>query len=202
MKHWSEEIEVNGVTIKFKLDTGAYVTVIGDSIYSRFFSKTNLQRAHKKKLYGPCKSKLYGLGILQAKLRLNGESCGEDIHVVEHLETPLFGRSACLALDTVAKVVTVTQSADDYKARFPNVFNGLGRMDGEYEIKMTPCHEPFNQTTPRGVPIPLLPNVKDELDRMETMGVIDKVDAATEWCSPIAVVPKPNGKVRICGDFT
>ena len=74
-------------------------------------------------------------------------------------------------------------------------------MDGEYEIKMTPCHEPFNQTTLRGVPIPLLPNVKDELDRMETMGVIEKVDAPTEWCSPIAVVPKPNGKVRICGDF-
>ena len=46
---------MNGVTIKFKLDTGADVTVIGDSIYSRFFSKTNLQRAHKK-LYGPVKA--------------------------------------------------------------------------------------------------------------------------------------------------
>ena len=32
MKHWSEEIEVNDVTVKFKLDTGADVTVIGDSI--------------------------------------------------------------------------------------------------------------------------------------------------------------------------
>ena len=42
---------MNGVTIKFKLDTGADVTVIGDSI----FSKTNLQRAHKK-LYGPVKA--------------------------------------------------------------------------------------------------------------------------------------------------
>ena len=81
VKHWSEEIEVNDVTIKFKLDTGADVTVIGDSIYSRFFSKTNLQRAHKK-LFGPCKSKLHCLGILQAKLRLNGKSCDEDVYVV------------------------------------------------------------------------------------------------------------------------
>jgi len=70
VEHWSEEIEVNGVTIKFKLDTGAEVMVIGDSIYSCFFRNTNLQRAHKK-LFGPCKSKLHCLGILQAKLRLN-----------------------------------------------------------------------------------------------------------------------------------
>ena len=197
VKHWSEEIEVNDVTIKFKLDTGADVMVIRDSIYSRFFSKTNLQRAHKK-LFGPCKSKFHCLGILQAKLRLNGKSCDEDVYVVENLETPLLGRSACLALDTVAKVGTVMQSADDIKARFPS---GLGCMDGEYEIKMTPLHEPFNQTTPRRIPIPLLPKVKDELDRMETMGVIEKVDAPTEWCSPTVVVLQPNGKVRICGDL-
>jgi len=55
MKHWSEEIEVNGVTIKFKLDKGADMTVIGDSIYSHFFSKTNLLIAHKK-LFGPVKA--------------------------------------------------------------------------------------------------------------------------------------------------
>ena len=67
MKHWSEEIEVNSMTIKFKLDMGADVTVIGDSIYSHFFSNTNLWRTHKK-LFGPCKSKLHCLGILQGKL--------------------------------------------------------------------------------------------------------------------------------------
>ena len=33
------------------------------------------------------------------------------------------------------------------------------------------------------------------------MGVIEKVDRLTEECSPIVVVPKPNGKVLICGNF-
>lgn len=80
-------------------------------------------------------------------------------------------------LDTVAKVGTVMQSADDIKACFPNVFSGLGCMDGEYKIKMTPSHEQFNQTTPTRVPIPVLPNVKDELERMEAMEGIEKVDA-------------------------
>ena len=200
MKHWSEEIEMNGMTIKFKLDTGADVTVIRDSIYSHFFNNTNLLRTHKKP-FGPCKSKLHCLGILHAKLRLNGKSCNEDVYIVENLETPLLGGLACLVLDTVAKVGTVLQSADDIKVHFPNVFSGLGCMDGGYKIKMTPSHEPFNQTTPRRFPIPVLPKVKDELDWMETMGVIEKVDAPTEWYSPTIVVPKPSGKVHICRDF-
>ena len=51
----------------------------------------------------------------------------------------------------------------------------------------------------RSFPIPLLPKVKDELDRR---GVIEKVDALTEWCSLIVVVTKPNENVRICRDFT
>ena len=36
---------------------------------------------------------------------------------------------------------------------------------------------------------------------MENMEFIEKVDQPTEWCSPVVVVPKKNGKVRICGDF-
>ena len=61
--------------------------------------------------------------------------------------------------------------------------------------------EPFNLTAPRRIPIPLLPKVKEEIARMENLGVIERVEQPTKWCSPIVVVPKSNGRVRICGDF-
>ena len=37
---------------------------------------------------------------------------------------------------------------------------------------------------------------------MEDQGVISKVTQPTDWCSGMDVVPKPNGKVRICVDLT
>lgn len=44
--------------------------------------------------------------------------------------------------------------------------------------------------------------VKDELDRMEAMGVIRKMEEPTEWCAGMVVVPKPIKKPRICVDLT
>lgn len=52
--------------------------------------------------------------------------------------------------------------------------------------------------TARRVPLPLLPKVQAELQRMEEHGVIVKVTQPTEWCAPMVPVLKPSGAVRIC----
>ncbi|XP_015748527.1 PREDICTED: RNA-directed DNA polymerase homolog [Acropora digitifera] len=36
---------------------------------------------------------------------------------------------------------------------------------------------------------------------MENTGVIQKISDSTEWCSPIVVVPRSNGQIRICVDL-
>ena len=50
--------------------------------------------------------------------------------------------------------------------------------------------------------IPLLPKVKEELQRMQDAGVISKVEQPTQWCAGMVVVPKADGRVRICVDLT
>ena len=126
------------------------------------------------------------------------------IYVLDDLDRPLLGRLACQKLGVVAKVDEIAspeRSPGHMKRTHPKVFTGLGCMPGEYEIKLREGVTPFNLTTPRRIPIPLLPKVQAELKRMENMEVMEKVDQPTEWCSPVVVVPKKNGKVRICGDF-
>ena len=56
--------------------------------------------------------------------------------------------------------------------------------------------------TPRRVAIPLMKSVKQELERMEELGVISRVSEPTEWCAGMVVVPKPNGQVQISVDLT
>ena len=86
--------------------------------------------------------------------------------------------------------------------RFPKLFQGLGRLKGNYAIKLKSDAKPFALTTPRRVALPLLPKVKAELERMESLGVITRVEEPTEWCCGMVVVPKPSGAVRICVDLT
>lgn len=57
-------------------------------------------------------------------------------------------------------------------------------------------------SVPRRVPLPLLEKVKTELQRMESEGVIRRVEEPTDWCAGMVVIPKPNGNVRICVDLT
>ena len=75
-------------------------------------------------------------------------------------------------------------------------------MSGEYHVTLKEGANPYALSVPRRVPIPLLPQVKQELENMEKTGVIFRVDQPTDWCADMVVVPKPNGKIRICVDLS
>ena len=85
---------------------------------------------------------------------------------------------------------------------FPSLFTGLGRLKDSYCIKLKQGAQPFALSAPRRIPIPLLPKVKQELERMTKLGVITEVTEPTDWCAGMVIVPKPNGQVRICVDLT
>ena len=53
---------------------------------------------------------------------------------------------------------------------------------------------------PHRVPVTLRSKVKDELDRMTRLTVIERVHEPTNWVNSMVTVTKPNGKLRICID--
>ena len=78
-------------------------------------------------------------------------------------------------------VVDSDETADYYKDENPKLFDGLGRMSGgDYSIQLCEDAFPLALSTPRRVSIPLMDVVKRELQRIEALQVIRRVDTPTD----------------------
>ena len=84
-------------------------------------------------------------------------------------------------------------------SKYGDIFDGLGDMPGEVHLRADPDVKPVINP-PRKVPIALKPKLKDELERLETMGVLYKLTESTDWVSSLLTVVKPSGKLRLCID--
>ena len=195
---WFTTVELNGRELSFKLDTGAEVTAISTEAYKRL-RKPQLTTPEKI-LYGPSRQPLKTTGQFSGNFSHKGKATSQRVFVVDGLKTNLLGLPAITALGLAIRTDTVETGSTDFRKRFPSVFQGLGNLGEEFEIHLKPGATPHSLFTPRHVPLPLRPRVKEELDRMEAMGVISKVDQPTPWCAGMVVVPKKEGAIRICAD--
>ena len=123
------------------------------------------------------------------------------MYVVEKLTQSLLGWPAIQALNIFSNVNSVADAKESVKPRLPKVFSGLVKLGNPYQIKLKLGAKPFCVATPRRIPLSLEEAVKLELKIMEEQGVISKVTRPTDWCCGMVVVPKANGKVRICVDY-
>ena len=202
-KTWMTTLSLNGHSIICKLDTGAEVTAISDDAYS-LLGSPNLTTPEKT-LYGPSQQQLEVMGQFPGSLTHNGLSVTQPVFVVKGLKTNLLGLPAIVALQLVTRMDSLDSSAEHQIIQiihqFPTVFKGLGTLGGEYTIQLRSDAKPFSLYSARHIPLPLRSQVKTELSRMESLGVISRVDQPTTWCAGMVVVPKKNGSIRICVDF-
>ena len=113
--------------------------------------------------------------------------------MVRGADENLLSRDAAVKLNLIGRIGSINDMPE-----------GIGLMKTT-PVKITLCEgaRPYSIPTPRRIPLPLLPKVKEELARMEQHGVIVRVTEPTEWCAPMIPVVKP-GKakaVRICVDL-
>ena len=85
--------------------------------------------------------------------------------------------------------------------RFGDVFNGIGCFKGTFSLQLKPDSKPY-QAPPRHVAYALWEPFKEELRCLQEMDIITPlgIDETMEWCNSFVLVPKANGKVRLCLD--
>ena len=122
------------------------------------------------------------------------------------MSSPLLGLDACQQLGLISRVngVSINHLENDPVMKdYPDVFQSPGLLKNHlYKIQLKEGAVPYSVAAPRRVKLPLLPKLKQELQRMQKLGVIQEVTDPTDWVSPMVPVMKKNGNVRVCIDFS
>ena len=206
---WTQQILLNKVPVEMKIDTGADVTAIPETVYKQELQSAPKLSQPSRILRGPDGKTLPTVGSFHTSLTTESPSdhtTQQTVFVVRGLRMSLLGRPAIQALHILKQLDSLPASGltgSNIVDTFPSLFTGLGEVKGPpHKIRLRNDATPYSLLTPRRVPLPLVEKVSNELTRMEKQGIIQKIDEPTDWCAGMVVVPKPNGSLRICGDFT
>ena len=109
-----------------------------------------------------------------------------------------------LRIGPIHSVITVGVETTDQNIwdKYKQVFNGVGLLK-VYELKIN-VHtsvKPVAQPV-RRIPFGVREKVQKKLDELLACGIIEDVpEGPTSWVSPLVIVPKPDGDVRMCVDM-
>ena len=193
-----QTLQVNGVTCRFLLDTGASVNVLDEATYQKL-GKPFLERSDTPRLvpYGGGKRlKVAGSCVMTVEWKNLSQS--HKFFVVKGNSGPLLGYPACHSLGLVQIVCQL--SHNDLMSKYSDLFHGMGKLKNKsVRIHIDENVKPVAQRA-RRIPFHLRSKVETELDKLLKDDIIEKVDSEpTPWISPIVCVPKKNPEeIRVC----
>ncbi len=95
--------------------------------------------------------------------------------------------------------LSLHQQAEVQDLCSPEVFRETPGRTSLVEHDIVLCEGAIPRRRSYRVPERLLTSLKEELDQMLTMNIIEP--SRSDWCSPVVLVPKKDGSLRFCVDF-
>lgn len=204
---------INGFPICMEYDTGASCSVINKKLWEKL-GKQKLKKTKRIVAYPniPVRNK----GKCYVKVNCNGIIKGVYVIVTEE-GSPIFGKSWMkqFKIEPNAKHVKQKifklkeleiQNKEDMfrKEIYGEVFQEKDFQSIKYykaEIHLKDSADWKKVHKSHSVPFTLKTAIEQELERLENKGIIKKVKPPIDVATPIVVVSKGDGSVRICGDF-
>ena len=174
-------------------------------VLPRALRRSFLELVYSKPLNGHMERNRNTDTILTADVDLNGQKSRQILYVVDCQGPALLGRawleSFQLHWPGLTAVHRVAPTWDALQTKYTSVFNEeQGCFKGATAKLISKSDATPKFVRARQLPMALKPKVEAEIWRMEKAGILTKVNWS-EWATPVVPVVKPNGQVRLCGDF-
>ncbi|XP_061519181.1 uncharacterized protein K02A2.6-like [Anopheles gambiae] len=199
-------VVINGTPLEMMLDTGADITIISRRLWHHVGKP--VLKPSMVKARTASGDLLHILGEFAGSM-IVAEQCMSCVIRVTTADLALIGKDAMdifnlwdVPLTAVCNRVGLDEPCSAIlQKEFPKLFSGkLGcctKAKIQLELKEgAPVFRPK-----RPVAYAMFQAVDKELERLENDGIISKVDYS-EWATPIVVVRKSNGTIRVCGDYS
>lgn len=198
------DIELGGIQLEGVLvDSGSTCNVIDRETWETLKRKNIKCRSWKsnRKLYSyGSEEPLNTAGEFEAELCYKDRKCTVTFVVVEEKARPILSRQTCEIL-AILKIEINSVSEENLLREFPRIFNGVGKLkDFQAKLHIDESVEPTAQKL-RPPPFGLREKIEEKLEELVNHDVIEQVQGPTPWVSPVVVVPKPTGDIRLCVDM-
>lgn len=207
-------LKVQNCLLNMEVDTGSALSCVSKAVYEEMFRDLELKSCRLTlKFYDG--SIVRPLGYVCPEVSYNGNKKNLDLYVVDKGTTCLLGRQWLSELKIPVIIPSTTQDSyevnnciqnkdktlNDIISRHRSLFDGtLGRYTGgEAELCVREGTVPI-YCRARPLPYALRARVDSEIDAMLRAGVIEPVDQS-DWATPLVIVNKADGGLRLCADY-
>ena len=192
---------MNGNDTMFKIDTGAQCNVIPKNLLKSLSPPPKLKPATVLlSAYNGTEIPVAGKCITSIKHK--NQTVNVLFIVVETDLALILGLNTSEKLNLIKRIYKIngnSQPIVSIEREFSDCFGEIGCLQRTHYIELkdnvTPVIAPI-----RKIPLALKSKLKEELQRMTKLDVIEPVEKPTEWVNALVFISKPNGKLRICLD--
>ncbi|BES98873.1 Hypothetical Protein NTJ_11689 [Nesidiocoris tenuis] len=204
-------IRIAGSQISFELDTGSKYNVISEKFFAENFRRfpVSPNDVHLKDYVG---HPIQPVGKVILPVEHPTYTGDMVFYIIKKGGPPLIGRNGFYLLKNTNNSSNLFQNSEirfpsadpDIKKilmEFPKVFSTDTGIFSKHQVRLNLV----NNAEPRflrarTLPIALQHRVEAELVRLMAADIIEPVDHSP-WATPIVPILKPDGTVRICGDY-
>ncbi|KAI7797170.1 hypothetical protein IRJ41_014565, partial [Triplophysa rosa] len=207
VKPFTVELHVDGKLVKFEIDTGSSVSLMTEEKFKVIWKDTVSPKVKttKVKLKTYTGEPLEVIGVADVQVKYQQQEKKMPLVVVKGSGPCLLGRAWLEGLQLQWSEIKLIQSEEvtlmQVLFRHEEVFKEeLGMLKGTIATLHVPKDASPRFFRPRSVPYALKPKVEEEINRLLREKIISPVKYA-EWAAPVVPIVKPDGSIRLCGDY-